>query len=211
MKRRIHDISQPVGERTAVWPGDRPFELGWTMSRGRGDSVNVAEIMLSVHTGTHVDGPFHYTDEAPAIGAIALEPFIGDALVVDAVGAAVIDERALDGVPLDGVRRVLFRTRPRVDASTFPERFAHIAPSLADRLAAAGVRLVGTDSPSVDPPDSKTLEAHVALARHDIAILENLVLEDVRPGRYLLIALPLKLAEADSSPVRAVLIEGTDA
>jgi hypothetical protein len=70
------------------------------------------------------------------------------------------------------------------------------------------VRLVGTDAPSVDPVDSKTLDAHHAFVAGRVAILENVVLSDVAPGEYTLIALPLRLVEADSSPVRAVLIEG---
>lgn len=207
MARRILDISQPVGEATAVWPGDRVVELEWTMSRRRGDSVNVAGLALSVHTGTHADGPLHYADVAPAIGDVPLDAYIGPALVVDIRGTRVVDERALEGVDLEGVQRILFRTRSGVDATRFPPRFAPIAPELAARLGEAGVVLVGTDAPSVDPFDSRTLDAHHALAARAIAILENLVLDDVAPGRYELIALPLRLSEADSSPVRAVLLE----
>jgi arylformamidase len=211
MPRRIHDISQPIGPETAVWPGDHGVELAWTMSRRRGDSVNVAAISLTVHAGTHADGPYHYSDLAPAIGELPLDTYVGPALVVDARGLDVLDESVLDDVELNGVERVLFRTRGLVDAGHFPMVFAAIAPALAERLGDAGVRLVGTDAPSVDPFDSRTLEAHHALAGRGIAILENLVLGDVTPGRYTLIALPLRLVEADSSPVRAVLLEETDA
>ncbi len=205
--RRIFDISQPVGEDTAVWPGDRPVRVDWTMSRRRGDSVNVASIALTVHAGTHADGPLHYLDLGPAVGELPLDAYVGPALVVDARGAREIDEHVLTDVSLDGVERILFRTREAVDATRFPPSFAAIAPALVERLGDAGVRLVGTDSPSVDPFDSKTLDAHRSLSARGIAILENLVLTDVEPGRYLLIALPLRLVEADSSPVRAVLLE----
>lgn len=211
MTPRILDISQPLGERTAVWPGDRPVELAWTMSRRRGDSVNVAALVLTMHAGTHADGPLHYSDLAPAIGDSPLDVYVGAALVIDARGRPVLDETVLDGVRLDGVERVLFRTREVVDETEFPPVFAAIAPALAERLGDAGVRLVGTDAPSVDPFDSKTLDAHHVLAARGLAILENLVLDDVPPGRYTLVALPLRLVEADSSPVRAVLLEGFDA
>jgi arylformamidase len=76
---------------------------------------------------------------------------------------------------------------------------------LAAHLSAFGIRLIGLDLPSVDPLDSKELSAHHELASHDIHILEGLVLDDVAPGDYELIALPLPLVEADGSPVRAVL------
>jgi arylformamidase len=88
----------------------------------------------------------------------------------------------------------------------FPERIAPLDPALVRRLAEAGIRLVGTDAPSVDPLDSKTLEAHHACVAGRVAILENLVLTDVPAGEYTLVALPLRLVEADSSPVRAVLL-----
>lgn len=204
---RIIDISQPVGIETAVWPGDHPFDLEWTLRRSAGDAVNVAALTLSVHTGTHVDGPFHFDDDGLRPADLDLEPYIGPALVVDATDRSTLDADVVRGIDLATAERVLFKTRRHVDATRFPDRFAAITPELAVRLGRAGIRLVGTDAPSVDPLDSKTLDAHHALARAGIAILENLVLADVAPGAYTLIALPLKLVDADSSPVRAVLLD----
>jgi len=205
---RILDISQPLGSTTAVWPGDRAVEGGWSMRRAEGHSVNVATLCTTVHAGTHVDGPLHFEDDAPPVGALPLEAYLGPALVVDARGRAALDVDLVDEVDLGAAERILFRSRETVDARVFPERFAALTPELAERLAAAGVRLVGTDAPSVDPADSKELPAHRALGAGRVAILENAVLDHVSPGRYTLVALPLPLVEADSSPVRAVLLEG---
>jgi arylformamidase len=204
---RIYDISQPLGTDTAVWPGDRRVELSWTMRRERGDSVNVAALTTTVHAGTHADGFLHFQDGAAAAGAMPLDAYIGRCLVVDARGRDALQADAVASVDFTRTPRVLFRTRDDVDAANFPARFAHVAPALARRLAKAGARLLGTDAPSVDPLDSKTLDAHHALAAGRVAILENLVLDDVAAGEYTLVALPLRLVEADSSPVRAVLIE----
>ncbi len=74
-----------------------------------------------------------------------------------------------------------------------------------DYLHQRGVRLVGTDAPSVDPFASKDLPAHHRFLAHDMAILEGLALSGVPEGEYELIALPLRLAGFDASPVRAVL------
>ncbi|MBX6362760.1 MAG: cyclase family protein [Gemmatimonadetes bacterium] len=205
---RIHDISQPIGARTAVYPGDPPYRLAWALSRERGDPANVAEIAIGVHIGTHVDGPRHLLDGAAPIGERPLEPYLGLAHVVDAVGRHVLGPELLDGLDLGRAPRVLFRTRARVDATSFPRGYVAVAPALAERLVAAGVRLLGTDAPSVDAEDAAELTAHRILLEAGVAILENLVLDDVRPGVYTLVALPLKLVEADSSPVRAVLVEG---
>lgn len=204
---RIIDVSQPVGEGTAVWPGDQVCEVRWTMRRDEGASVNVAALTLSAHTGTHVDGPYHVDDAGERPGALPLEAFIGPALVIDARGRDVLDPDALVGVEIASGTRVLFRTRERFVPGEFPTAFAAISPALAEELGHRSVPLVGTDAPSVDPFDSKTLDAHRVLGRNRVAILENLVLDDVRPGKYTLIALPLRLSEADSSPVRAVLID----
>jgi arylformamidase len=205
---RIHDISQPLGEETAVWPGDHAVEVGWSMRCDAGDAVNVALLTTTVHGGTHIDGYRHISDAGETAAHMPLEAYVGRCRVIDAAGAAVLDVRVIDGIDVGAAERVLFRTRTTVDATEFPARFAHIDPALAQRLADAGVRLVGTDAPSIDPVDSKSLDAHHIFMRGRVAILENVVLGDVAAGEYTLVALPLKLVEADSSPVRAVLIEG---
>lgn len=172
-----------------------------------GDTVNVAAVTTSVHCGTHVDGFLHIVDGAETAARMPLDAYVGRCMVVDATGVDVVSERDVAGIDLGAAERILFRTRSEIDATSFPTPFAPIAPELARTIAAAGVRLLGTDAPSVDPLESKTLDAHHALIRGRVAILENVVLTAVQPGAYTLVALPLKLVEADSSPVRAVLIE----
>ena len=191
-----------------MWPGDQPFQLAWTMSQAAGDSVNVAAITMSVHTGTHTDGGFHVAANGTRAVDLPLDAYIGKALVIDARGHEQLDESVLSDVDLSGIRRVLFRTRDSIDAGEFPAEFMSPTDGLARWLVAAGVQLVGSDAPSMDHVHSKTLDSHHILTDAGVAILENLVLSDVEPGVYTLIALPLKLVEADSSPVRAVLIEG---
>lgn len=204
------DVSQPLGPETAEWPGDRAFLLEWTMRREEGDSVDAASISMSVHTGTHVDGPGHVMD-GPGAGSLPLDRFMGPAAVVDARPFTANDPPAVQPSALDGLDprvtpRVLFRTRDDVDPSRFPDRVVALSPALARRIVEEGFVLAGTDAPSIDPTLSKTLDAHRILAEAGIPNVENLVLTDVEPGRYTLIALPLRLVGADSSPVRAVLV-----
>jgi arylformamidase len=205
---RIIDISQPLGTGTAVWPGDQPFELDWSMRQDRGDSVNVAILKLSPHTGTHTDGGFHVSPGGNLPGAMVLENYVGRARVVDVRKYQNLDESVLAEFDVANTPRVLFRTRDAIDPGEFPGSFMAPTPGLAHKLVAAGVKLVGSDAPSMDDVDSKTLESHHIFAGAGVSTIENLVLSDVAPGEYTLIALPLKLVEADSSPVRAVLIEG---
>jgi arylformamidase len=205
---KIIDISQPIGTDTAVWPGDQPFQLNWTLAQSAGDSVNVAAITLSVHTGTHTDGGFHVSRNGTRAAELPLAAYVGRALVVDARGHGQLDEEVIGDVDLSNIRRILFRTRTEIDPAAFPRDFMSPTAGLARRLVEAGVRLVGSDAPSMDHVDSKTLDSHHILTDAGVAILENLVLSDVAPGVYTLIALPLRLVEADSSPVRAILVEG---
>jgi arylformamidase len=205
---KIIDVSQPLSTAIAVWPGDQRFELSWTLRQDRGDSVNVAALTMSAHTGTHVDAGYHVLANGVRAAELRLVQFIGPAVVVDAVGLSQLDERVLDRFDVEQAKRVLFRTRSSVDPTEFPLDFLAPSVGLARRLVEAGVQLIGSDAPSMDAHDSKTLDAHRVLLEGGTAILENLVLTDVAPGRYTLIALPLKLTEADGSPVRAVLLDG---
>jgi arylformamidase len=205
---RVIDISQPLAPGIAVWPGDRPFELDWTLRRAAGDPVNVAAIALSVHTGTHLDGFRHVTDDGATAGEMPLHACIGPAAVVDARGHRPLGPGLLDRLDPGRTPRVLFRTRESVDTGDFPEDFAWIAPELAHRLVRDGFRLAGTDAPSIDPLDSRELPSHHVLVAGGVVNIENLVLTAVPPGDYILIALPLRLTTADSSPVRAVLLDG---
>jgi arylformamidase len=175
------------------------------MRRAEGASVNVSELRMSAHTGTHADGPLHVADGALPIGLVPLEPYLGPARVYDVRQHPRIDDAVAELVlRMPSPQRALPHRLLDV-GGRFPEVFPAITPSAARRLVDAGVRLVGTDAPSVDPFDSKRLETHHILGAEGCAILENLLLRDVPEGEYELIALPLRLEEADASPVRAVL------
>ncbi|PPE68274.1 arylformamidase [Caldimonas thermodepolymerans] len=206
--KRLWDISPPLHTGSPVFPGDTPYRQRWAASIGPGCPVNVSELTLSPHAGAHADGPLHYAAGAPAIGNVALDAFLGPCRVVHCidVGPLVLPEHlrhAADGLP----PRVLVRTCRQAPVDRWVDDFTAFAPQTLEWLADRGVRLVGIDTASVDPAPSKTLDAHQVLLRRDLRVLENLVLDDVEEGDYELIALPLKLVQADASPVRAVLRE----
>jgi arylformamidase len=202
--RAIWDISPFISPDTPTFPGDTAYSQRWVAQIGPASPVNVSAITMSPHVGAHADAPLHYGD-AEAIGSIALDPFLGRCRVVHAIDrGALITPAHLSHATGDLPPRVLVRTCVRAP-TRWPSAFSAFAPQTIGWLAGLGVRLVGIDSPSVDPADSKTLDSHQQLLAHDMRVLENLVLDDVGPGDYELIALPLKLMLADASPVRAVL------
>ena len=203
---RIWDISQTLRPGLPVWPGDTAFGFERTWLMEDGSPVNVGRMTMSTHSGSHGDAPLHYAPDAPDIASVGLEPYLGECLVVDArhaVGAVEVG----DLPPLEGAARVLLRTFERFPHEQWDSGFAAIAPETIRWLAAQGVRLIGTDAPSVDPQESKTMDAHKAVLAADMRILEGLVLDQVPPGRYELIALPLKIAGGDAGLCRAILRE----
>jgi arylformamidase len=202
---RLWDISPPISPATPAFPGDTTYQQRWTAEIGPGCPVNVSAITLSPHLGAHADAPLHYGRDASPIGLVDLEPFLGRCRVIHAIGKGPLISRAhlehaVDAVP----PRVLVRTCDKAPTAWSPQ-FSAFAPDTIAWLASLGVKLVGIDSQSVDPADSKTLDSHMQLLAHDLRVLENLVLDDVEAGDYELIALPLKLTGACASPVRAVL------
>ena len=166
--------------------------------------MNVSALRLSTHSGAHADAPLHYAQGASDIASVPLDPYLGECLVVDARGRGplILPEHL---PALEGAARVLFRTFAAFPHDHWPSETVAIAPATIDALAAQGVQLVGMDGPSLDPQDSKEMAAHLAVLRHDMRVLEGLVLDDVPAGRYELIALPLAIVGGDASPVRAVL------
>jgi arylformamidase len=202
----IYDISQIIREGIAVWPGDQKFRRQWNMRLEKGQSCNLSAITMSLHTGTHLDAPYHFDDAGPDIASVALKHYVGPARVVTMNVERCISAHDLVALSWDGVERVLFRTRPGdLSETRFDSRFVYLAEDAAGFLGERNMLLVGTDSPSVDAFDSKTLQTHKALLGHGTAILEGVRLGQVPDGDYELICLPLKLAGADGSPVRAIL------
>jgi arylformamidase len=203
---RLWDISPPLSAATAVWPGDTPFTLERTWHMGPDCPVNVARLTLSTHTGAHADAPLHYEEGGRDAASVSLLPYLGPCRVVHLPpGRVRVEVSDLDGQVDPASPRLLVRTTPRAVIDRFPTTFPTVSPEAIDLLADAGGLLIGVDTPSLDPVDSKTLDAHHAVRRRGLAILEGLVLDDVPEGRYELIALPLRLVGADASPVRAVL------
>ena len=200
------DISPPLSTATPTWPGDTPFQEERVWSYGPQCPVNVGRITLSPHTGAHVDAPLHYSPDGAPIGEVSLDIYMGPCRVLHCLDSgALVEPEQLAGRLGQVPERVLLRTYRQAPLDTWDSDFTAVAKATVDLLAGLGVRLIGIDTPSLDPQTSKTMDAHNAIARHGMAILEGIVLDDVPEGDYELIALPLRFANLDASPVRAIL------
>jgi arylformamidase len=209
----IFDISRPLNDDLAEWPGDAPFHFQFTKEIAKGDVVNLGKIEMSVHNGTHADGWFHFDSDAETIDRVPLGSFFGPAVVIDLTPKFSSDaEREITIVDLETVTaelktapRLLIKTSVWRDSTVFPNWIPMIAQDVADWLKARGVKLLGLDLPSVDAIDAKILRNHHALYAARIAIVESLDLSEIAPGIYDFAALPLKIIGGDGAPVRAIL------
>lgn len=209
MEKRLIDITRTLDAETAPWPGDQPFALQWTERIETGGLVNLAWFKMSPHLGTHADAPHHIETTGATALDFNLSHFVGPAWVVDVtpLEGGRIPASVLDSIDLARAPRILLRTGTHPDRKAWSPNFASLSLKLAEHLVRARVQLVGIDTPGVDPAESTDLAVHHALRSGGITWLEGLDLAAAAPGLYDLIALPLKLAGADASPVRAILIE----
>ena len=207
---KIFDISRPLFNGLAPWPGDTAFdfELKWKMAEGA--TVNVGAVTMGVHNGSHADAPFHFQQGADTIERMPLETYFGEAVVVDLTNQFKGEERReitiadLDSAA-DPAHRVLLKTGVWNDPKKFPEWIPVIANDVPKWLEGRKVKLLGLDLPSVDPIEAKVLVNHHALAAANIAIVESLDLSGVEAGTYHFSALPLRINGGDAAPVRAIL------
>jgi len=206
---KIFDISRPLFNGLAPWPGDTAFhfELKWKMAEAA--TVNVGAIGMGVHNGTHADAPFHFKQGAMTIEQVPLEVYLGDAVVVDLSKKFGTDRtRQITLGDLESsadAPRLLLKTGVWRDSKIFPEWIPVIASDVAEWLRKRKVKLLGLDLPSVDSIDAKVLVNHHALAAAGVAIVESLDLSEVSAGTYHFSALPLRITGGDAAPVRAIL------
>jgi arylformamidase len=201
----LWDISPIISSAIPVWPGDTAYSSETTWEIANGCPVKVSRMTMSTHTGAHCDAPSHYDKDGKAIDEVALDRYIGPCRVIACIGATVVEESHLSGKLRDLPPRVLFRTYSHAPQTQWDSSFASVSSKVITLLAQHGVKLVGIDTPSIDPQESKTMDAHYAIRDNDMSILEGIVLDDIEEGDYELIALPLKFKDMDASPVRAVL------
>jgi arylformamidase len=203
---RIYDVTRPVSPSLPVWPGDPPLVLERVASMERGDRLNLSHMASSVHIGTHVDAPLHFVAGAADVSSLALDVLIGPVRLVELPDADVITAESLSHVDLDGVKRLLFKTRNgQLRQDEFDTGFVALTLDAAQWVIEHGVQLVGVDYLSVEPFGGDG-SVHRALLGAGVVVVEGLDLRDVPPGDYVLACLALKLVGSDGAPARVALI-----
>jgi len=208
MSGKFIDISVPLHNGMVHWPGDAPFNRTQTLHIAKGDECNLSQISSSAHVGTHMDAPRHFLKDGHGIETMPVDATIGPARVIAIHDPDLIRIAELEPYQLKRGERVLFKTRNSSHVwktSEFQKKFVHIPQDTARYLGKCGVQTVGVDYLSVGGFETDSAETHQALLEAGIWIIEGLNLENVEPGNYELICLPLKLVGSDGAPARAIL------
>jgi len=209
---KTYDVTVRLSNEVLIWPGDPAFSTRPFKSMARGDRSNVTQVDMGVHTGTHIDAPFHFEPDGAGVDELSLDVLIGPCRVLDLTGPEeCVDRSRLASLDLDGVTRLLFKTRNskwwESPNEPFHSDFVYLALDGAEYLVERGVKLVGIDYLSIEKYKNPGHPTHHALLRNGVVIIEGLNLTGVPAGEYELIALPLRLKGADGAPTRVVLRE----
>lgn len=207
---RTYDITLTISPDLPTWPGDPGVELERVEKIEDGSNANVSRVGMGVHTGTHVDAPFHFLQDGTTVDKLDLSLLTGRAYVlhlpdVEVITAAVLEEAQIP----PRTRRVLFKTRNSdlwvKEEPGFQTDFVGLSEDGAEYLVRRGVKLVGVDYLSV-APFKNSRPTHEKLLEAGVVIVEGLNLSEVSQGRYTIYCLPLKLANSDGAPARVILI-----
>ena len=206
------DVTVPLKEGMAIWPGDVTIKIERRRSMDRGDAANNSAISLGVHTGTHMDAPKHFIKDGKSIDKLPLETSVGPARVIEIKDKISIKPEELKQHNIKKGERILFKTvnSPRCwQTDAFVNDFVFVTRDAAQFLVDAGVILVGVDYLSVgspmDPDKAMRPDTHQILLGAGLYLIEGMNMTNVSAGNYNLVCLPLKLMEAEGSPVRAIL------
>jgi arylformamidase len=202
------DITVPLREGMAHWPGDPPFTIKRVQDMAHGDAVNLSAVQMGVHSGTHLDAPRHFLKDGRGIEALPLDVMAGRARVIQIEDNAAVTAAELEPHRIRRGERILFKTRNSSSAwqtDSFVEDFVYIADDAADLLAESGAALVGIDYLSVGSFKLGGAYVHQRLLGAGIWIIEGLDLSAAAPGNYEMACLPLRLADAEGAPARVII------
>ncbi len=191
----IIDISRDLF-KTPVYPGDPEGYVDPIQSLRGGNRCNLNAIYTCLHTATHIDAPLHFIEGGKTIDQFPADYFIGDCVVAEANPGPITGAFAEDNFPFTGCERLLIKG----------SGLSYLMESSAYYIADSSVKLIGTDSQTIGNHTTNDV-IHRALLSNDVLILEGLDLTDVEPGRYFLMAQPLKVSGVEAAPCRAVLIK----
>ena len=189
------DITTILNQNTKVYPGDPEFKINRIFTVEK-DGFNLCSLSFGTHTGTHIDAPLHFFNTKESIADLELKYLITNALVADVSGLNSIDEKFISGLNLEGINSILFKTNGKD---------IYLTESGAKYITSKGMLITATESLDIEDQTGNDYYVHKTLLSNNVLIVENIDLSNVKPGNYKFYCFPLRIENADGSPVRAVL------
>ena len=208
---QIYDLSVLLGIESINYPTDTPYHRETIQSLAGGGTCDVSCLTMSPHAGTHLDAPSHFIAGGRTIDSYRVEELILPAQVVEIWDTEAVRAAELEGIPVKRGDALLFKTansRTGINVNgRFNEKYVHLSPDAAEFCVQRGISLVGIDYVSVERYGDDEFTTHKTLLGKGILLLEGLNLAAAPAGRYTLVCLPLRIAGAEASPVRAILLK----
>lgn len=199
MNIKIYDISQEI-LNAEIYPGDPKPWIEKVTNMDKGDKYNTSAFYMCAHTGTHVDAPNHFIENAKSIDEVSLEKFIGPAYVHTHNGVLSADDAK-------NIYELAKSTNTGAHKRILIKGNAVVSLGAAKMFKDLNLDLVGNESQSVGPY-SAPMAVHLELLGIETVLLEGIRLDEVNDGVYLLNSAPINIKGSDGCPCRAVLIEG---
>lgn len=199
----VIDLTRIFHTAMPVFPGDMPPAWRQVAFIER-EGYNMSQLHTGMHVGTHIDAPLHMVAGGKPLSEIPVAHFIGPGCVIDAQGRNPIDEDLLEGTDIPAGAIVLIHTGwgGYFGTDIYYRDYPELTLAFAGRMIAAGVKIIGLDTPS---PDRTPYLVHKALLSHSVLIMENLTNMQLVPmdKSFEIIALPAPF-EADGAPLRVI-------
>jgi len=193
------DISLPLNWDLITYPGDARYEQYPYMTHKK-NGVHITRLIMETHSGTHLDAPFHAISDGKTSGSIDIEKLSGPTSVIEVKSDFISAEDIPDNVE----KRILFKTKNSGMYDSFHTDFCYISEEAANKMVELKTDLVGIDYLSIEKFGTKGMKVHKILLGNDIVVMEGINLLNVKPGKYNMVCLPLKV-DLDGAPCRAIL------
>lgn len=203
----IFDISREISEDMAVYKNKKENAPTISKTRTLKEGANESRLDIAIHTGSHVDAPYHMIEKGKTIDKLSPEKFMGKCIVFDFTKIKEsITKKPFKNLKIKIQKNdvVLLKTKNKLE-KTFDFNFVYLDKTGAEFLVSKKIKAVGIDSLGIER-NQPSHAAHKILLEKNILIFEGLDLSKVKQGRYFFHGLPLKIKNGDGSPVRAVLV-----
>ena len=209
---KLIDLSHPITPTMPVYPGDEQPVLkimGSIDEDGYKDKV----ITICSHTGTHMDAPAHILKNSMSLDRLPIEHFFGNAFLINWVDgkSKIIEPENLTEHrdSLEQADYLLIHTgwSKYWGTDDYFSNYPVFSPEAADWLKGFSLKGIGLDTISADEINNSDLPIHKSLLGSNTVIVENLTnLDKISCETFTFSCFPLRLEDADGSPVRAVAI-----